>query len=259
MIEFLVFTLCAPLASWGEIAVGEMRDSWDRPSRSVVLGFLAGALGLTRDDQNAHDDLSRGLGVAVRLDVAGVPLVDYHTAQTVAAQTIRRRGLVTRAEQMAVRERETILSRRSYRQGAVSTVAVWRRGECTYSLDEIAAAIRHPRFVPFAGRKANALGLPVVPVLLNVESLAEAFLQRERDTRDLPVELFRPRDGWGREVAHDPCESFGSGLKAPFRRETRRDDAPHRSRWQFAERIVDLGTLPSDGGPSGTPSPEGAE
>ena len=30
MTGFLLFTLYAPLASWGEIAVGETRGSWDR-------------------------------------------------------------------------------------------------------------------------------------------------------------------------------------------------------------------------------------
>ena len=73
MTEFLLLTLYAPLASWGDIAVGEVRGSWDRPSRSAVLGLVAAALGVDRADQAAHDALDVGYGVAVRQDAAGAP------------------------------------------------------------------------------------------------------------------------------------------------------------------------------------------
>lgn len=87
--EFLLLTLYAPLSSWGGIAVGEERNSWDRPSRSAVLGLVAAALGVARDDQASHDALDWGYGVAVRLDVAGSSVVDYHTAQSVAQASVK--------------------------------------------------------------------------------------------------------------------------------------------------------------------------
>ena len=79
--RFLLFTYYAPMMAMGEIAPGERRMAFSRPARSAVLGLVAAALGLRRDDR-AHADLERGLGYAVRTDSAGRPFTDYHTAQT---------------------------------------------------------------------------------------------------------------------------------------------------------------------------------
>lgn len=246
MTDFLLFTLYAPLASWGEIAVGEARGSWDRPSRSAVLGLVAAAVGVTRGDQDAHDALDAGYGVAVRLDASGVPLVDYHTAQTVAASVVKKRKPATRAELLAAGERETILSRRGYRQDALATVALWARTGARWPLGDLALAMRRPAFVPYAGRKANALGLPLSPAIVSTDTLAGAFAHRAPAVPASVADAIRPLGGWGREVAHDACETFDSGLR-PLRRETRRDRAPQRVRWQFAERVVEVGELDAAG------------
>ncbi|MBX6365076.1 MAG: type I-E CRISPR-associated protein Cas5/CasD [Gemmatimonadetes bacterium] len=256
MSEFLLFTLHAPLASWGDIAVGETRGSWDRPSRSAVLGLLAAALGLTRDEQERHDALDAGYGVAVRLDAPGTPLVDYHTTQLVASSAARRAGARTRAELLRVAKSETMLSRRAYRQDALATVALWARPTAAWSLDELAAALRRPVFVPYAGRKANVFGLPFAPEVIEAPTLAVAF-RRRAETRgvrpDAPPAVrqwvdevwrrLRPRDGWGREVAHDRWDGGETGF-VPLRREVRRDASPHRARWHFADRSVDVALLP---------------
>lgn len=259
MTEFLLFTLHAPLTSWGEIAVGEMRGSWDRPSRSAVLGLVAAALGLTRDAQADHDALDSGYGVAVRLDAPGAPMVDYHTAQTVAENVARRLGPTTRARLLVAGEPRTILSRRWYRQDTVATVALWAKDGARWPLAELADALGNPTFTLYAGRKANALGLPLAPEVAAAATMAEAFLRRE-ETRgirsDAPTAVreslgrvwvaLRPRDGWGREVSHDADGEIVTGL-VPHRREVRRDAAPHRARWHYAERVVEVGLLPVNG------------
>jgi CRISPR system Cascade subunit CasD len=243
--SFLLFSIYAPLSSWGDIAVGEARGSWDRPSRSAVLGLLAAALGITREDQDAHDALDEQYGMAVRLDAAGTPMTDYHTAQTVGAVAVRTAKPATRAALLAAGEHETILSRRAYRQDALATAALWERGVSRWTLAELASALRAPTFVLYAGRKANALGLPLGPQLAEADTLAAALRARP----PLPAELddratraLRPRHGWGSEVAHDPCQGFESGLDAR-RVVTRRDARAHRVRWQFAERAVEMGHL----------------
>ncbi|HET7586340.1 MAG TPA: type I-E CRISPR-associated protein Cas5/CasD [Gemmatimonadaceae bacterium] len=266
MTDFLLFTLYAPLASWGEIAVGETRGSWDRPSRSAVLGILAAALGIRREEQARHEMLDAGYGIAVRLDAPGATMADYHTAQTVAASIVRRRRPATRAallNAVAPGDRQTILSRRTYRQDALATVAIWRRAASPpHSLEELRHALSQPRFVLYAGRKANALGLPLAAEVLPATTLGDALLRYAEWRRALPgapagaraavssvFDRLAPRDvgtrrvAWGREVSHDPCTDFDSGLDQ-HRREVRRDAAPHRGRWQFAERIVEVGLLP---------------
>ncbi len=64
MTEFLCFRLHGPLASWGDIAVGERRPTSPHLSRSAVLGLVAGALGIRRDDADAWAELDRGVGFA---------------------------------------------------------------------------------------------------------------------------------------------------------------------------------------------------
>lgn len=254
MTDFLLLTMYAPLSSWGDIAVGEYRGSWDRPSRSAVLGLVAAALGVDREDQDAHDALDDGYGVAVRVDVAGAPLVDYHTTQTASSASVRKRRPATRAELLDVRDRETILSRRTYRQDALSTVALWAprdprsSGSPRWTLGELREALLHPRYVLYAGRKANVFGLPLDPRVESAGTLAEALARRPHafgSLRALDTTYVRARTpSTELEVSHDPCEGFESGLRQ-LRRDVRRDTTPHRGRWQFAERVVEVGVMPA--------------
>ncbi len=255
MTEFLLFTLYAPLASWGDIAVGEERGSWDRPSRSAILGLLGAALGLVREDARAHDALDDGYGVAVRLDVPGRPIVDYHTAQTAPEAAVRRRRPATRAAVLAAGMPETTVSRRVYREDALATVAIWARAQARWPLQELAARLREPVFVLYAGRKANALGLPVAPAIVRAATLREAFEQRAGPPA-LAADRLRPAFPFSMEVSHDACDGFDAGLE-PVRRERRRDTAPRRDRWQFAERTVYVGLLPGPGDRSAQDGKEG--
>lgn len=245
MTEFLLFTIYAPLTSWGEITVGESRGSWDRPSRSAIFGMVAAALGIDRIDQPAHDALDLGYGFAVRLDAPGIPLVDYHTAQTVAASAIKKHRPATRAAMLSCADPETMLSRRWYRQDALATVCLWAQEAARWKLEEIAAAIRQPVYVLYAGRKANALGLPLSPRVIEAETLDGAFRKHvaiPNDLRALQRALFpKGADASRAEISHDPCVGFVSGLNK-LRREIRRDADANRSRWQFAERTVEVGT-----------------
>lgn len=244
MTDFLLCTLYAPLASWGDIAVGEVRGSSDRPSRSALLGLIGAALGLDRLDQDAHDALDRGYGVAVRLDAVGTSLADYHTAQTVASAALKGTRPGTRRALLASDEPQTILSRRGYRQDACATAAIWVREEARWPLAAIRDALRAPHFVPYAGRKANPFGLPLDPTIVEGTTLADVLQQQTRLRSTLGEML--PRLRWlppgDREVAHDPCDGFSSGLEKR-RRETRRDAAPQRERWQFSNRTVEIGVV----------------
>lgn len=247
MTEFLLFTLYAPLASWGEIAVGEIRGSWDRPSRSAILGFVAASLGLTREEREAHAELDRTLGVAVRLDAPGHPMQDYHTTQTVSASQVKKRRPTTRAQLLATSDRETILSQRTYRQDALATIAVWRRGESRWKLQQLAEALRRPAFVLYAGRKANPLGLPVDPEVLAAPTIAAALTTRTFDrAQRAGVPLGRLRLAARPEVSHDTEGGADPGASRQ-RTERRRDTAPERQRWQFAERAVDVFIMPEGG------------
>lgn len=256
MTDFLLLTLYAPLASWGDIAVGESRGSWDRPSRSAVLGLLGAALGIVREDQGAHDALDRGYGVAVRLDAAGAPLSDYHTAQTASQSVVRKARPRTRAQLLATGEPETILSRRAYRQDALATVAVWARGQAAprWTLHELAGALEKPAFVLYAGRKANAFGAPLDPTVVDAETLRAALERRAGGVRALDARRLLGRERTSQErvevsfdAIREDVDGFSSGFDRLFRRDVRRDVPTHRARWQFTERVVDVGLMEATG------------
>ena len=79
--EYLLFRLYGPLASWGEIAVGESRHSANYPSKSALLGLVAAALGITRDDEAMQNRLHQDYALAMEVLSTGQLLRDYHTAQ----------------------------------------------------------------------------------------------------------------------------------------------------------------------------------
>ena len=255
MTGFLVFTLYAPLASWGEIAVGETRGSWNRPSRSAMMGLLAAALGITREKQDDHNALDAGYGIAVRLDAGGASLMDYHTAQTASEIEIKKafgkERPQTRQALLSAAGLQTILSRRELREDALATACLWARERARWPLEALKEALERPVFILYAGRRANAFGLPIGPTIVEAESLASAFAQRPPRRTEDGFEMFdrlKSRTDWGREVAYDPLpQGIASGL-ATVRIETRRDSNPHRERWQFAERAVTIGLLPEETG-----------
>ncbi|MGL4603678.1 MAG: CRISPR-associated protein Cas5, partial [Iodobacter sp.] len=57
MSPYLVFRLYGAMASFGEIAVGELRHSAAYPSRSALLGLLGAALGIARSNEAGQQAL----------------------------------------------------------------------------------------------------------------------------------------------------------------------------------------------------------
>src|SRR5690606_7912509 len=164
-----------PIASFGAVAVGERRPTWDRPSKSQILGLVAGALGIERGEAERHRALAAALGFAVRVDNPGMLAADYHTAQVPPAR--RQRRFATRADELGVprTELKTILSRREFRTGSLHTIALWERTPGAISLDDIARALETPVFTPYAGRKAHVLMLPLRPEVHEAEGLHAAL------------------------------------------------------------------------------------
>ena len=173
--DFLLARLWGPMASWGQIAVGEQRQTWTRPSRSSVLGLIAAALGYERTNQEAHAGLEQGLALAVRVDQPGRPLRDYHTVQSPQSQSNRR--WQSRYDEIRnARKLNTILSERSYLTEAGSTVALWHRpNSIAPALATIAEKLARPTFALYLGRKASPLGMPLHPFVVRAPGLAHAY------------------------------------------------------------------------------------
>ena len=245
--DFLVFTLYAPIGAHGEVAVGERRTSWLRPGRSTVLGLVAAALGVERVEEERQLALDAALGYGVRTLAPGVPLSDYHTTQTPKTGTSRSRArFVTRRQELEWSRLATVLSSRQYRSDAFYSVALWLRRPYEGGLEGMAEALRRPGFSPYLGRKASPLGLPTAPAIVEAETLPAAFEARgvtevEADVLcALGVDADAPT-----EIA---CDRDAPGLQEQIREERRRDAIMSRTRWQFAERVEAVFSWPAASG-----------
>ncbi len=258
MNRFLLFQLAGPLASWGEIAIGEDRHSAPYPGRSAVLGMLASALGIRRAEEDRQRRLADGYRVAVVLCDAGDLLRDYHTTQVPSSTDAKGWRLRTRRDEIVVIEwsrrtkgkgGEAILSYRDYRCDGRWIVAVQSTAGAPFPLEELRQAILRPRFCLFLGRKACPPALPLQPQVVEAPSLVEA-LSRAR-FQD-PCEIARgTRRRQGRDVVR-PSLYWEPGVVAgipPQDTAERWDDPLSRARWQFQPRLEHHAPLPEEVSP----------
>ena len=238
MTPYLLFTLAAPIASFGTVAVGERRPTWDRPSKSQIIGLVAGCLGIERHEEARQGALAKALGFAVRIDDPGQLATDYHTTQVPPQR--RNRIFATRAEELGVAKTElkTILSRREYRTGSCYTICIWLKQDGPATLDKIAEALARPVFAPFAGRKANALMLPMRPVLIDAEHISAAFSEYDtgqpQGIGSLLTSLAFAASGKGNSLIFSDRD--GAHGRPIARIEERRDAPESRAKWRFGMR-----------------------
>lgn len=231
--QYLVFRLYAPLASWGEPAVGETRPSATHPGRSAILGLLAAALGIRRDQHEALARLSDSLRVAVRQLSPGTLIRDYHTAQ-VPGHDPKARRRTRRDETQGPKHRlHTILSSREYRCDGYWRIAVSTTPDGAWDLAELAEALRRPHFALYLGRKSCPPSAPLAPQVIEAEGIREA-LTRPLQPITEPAETATRHLGIGLETAF-AWEGDAGDLDA---QETRYpyDQPLHRGRWQFTSR-----------------------
>jgi len=228
MRDYLIFRLYGPLASWGDIAVGEYRPSFAHPSKSAVIGLLAAALGIRRDEEERQKTLAEACSFAVRVDAMGTLLRDYHTIQVPTAK----RGIIryTRQSELADDDLNTILSSRDYRCDAAYTVAISVREGVPYSAQQLGDALLKPAFTPYLGRKSCPLALPLQPKVISAATLREALDGVSLPADELPGVLKTPAQ---------VSVYWEDGEVSGYKRDhviTHRDAPLSRIRWQFAER-----------------------
>ena len=227
MAQYLTFQLYGPLQAYGTVAVGEIRPSGTMPTRSAVLGILAAALGIRREEESRLSELRDGYGVAVREEAPGKVLLDYHTIQTPGARG--KRQLHCRRDELLLTEPNTILSRREYLMDALFTTCLWQTSDTApYSLEELAQALKSPRWALWLGRKSCPPALPFAPRITNHATPQEAVADYPVDKRvsaklrsSDAMRMLLDADG-----PHTDTET------------TMRDVPMHHGRRQFAERKV---------------------
>lgn len=242
MRDYLIFSIAAPMASFGALAVGERRPSSNRPAKSGIIGFLAAALGIERGEEARLAALRDSLGFAVRVDDPGIPAFDYHTSQVPPAR--RNRRFATRADELSVLKTElkTILSTREYRTDVLVSPAVWlRQPDAPHSLEAMAVSLRAPVFTLFAGRKAHPLMLPCDAKIVQAETVTGAFaafdVNEKEAIKHLKNKLLTKA---GRPHSRPACIIYTdldgvAGVPAD-RIEQRRDVPENRAKWRFGLR-----------------------
>jgi CRISPR system Cascade subunit CasD len=133
----------APMQSWGQRSRFVVRDTATEPTKSGVVGLLAAALGIPRDDDNAVIELAR-LKMGVRVDREGTLERDYHTVQNVPDTTGK--------------NHRNVESSRYYLAGALFLTVIEGTED---QLQRLHQALTHPRWPLYLGRRAFVPARPI--------------------------------------------------------------------------------------------------
>jgi CRISPR system Cascade subunit CasD len=226
------------MVSWGDIAVGEVRPSYNRPSKSAILGLVAGALGIRREWDELHRELAESLNLGLFVESPGSTLRDYHTAQVPRGK--RARGLPTRRDELEYGKIETTLTDREYLCDAYVVAALWRPEDAgQWDLEELKEALASPTFTPFLGRKSCPSALPFAPTLQRAQTLRAAVEGSPFPDSSI-LDLL---DAGGDIQVYWEGDSDQGFDDLEVWEERRRDDPVSRQRWQFRERPEKLASI----------------
>jgi CRISPR system Cascade subunit CasD len=195
------------MQSWGTTSRFDQRDTGKEPSKSGVVGLLAAALGIDRENWTDLEPLA-GLSMGVRHDRPGVPRRDYQTAGCAAVDTI------IKADGTQAKD-GGIVSQRFYIADACFLVGL--EAEDGSLLKKIETALKNPVWPLFLGRKSY---VPSEAVWMN-DGLQNASLMDvlrrwpwialKRKWEDLPESLlvsYESADNSGVLKMDQPLSSF---------------------------------------------------
>jgi CRISPR system Cascade subunit CasD len=152
-----VIRLAGPLQSWGGRSRFNRRDTAAEPTKSGLVGLLAAARGLRRQDP--IEDLV-ALTLGVRTDQPGTMLRDYHTVSDHRGRPLLSAAVGGKGSQKPTSPAKyTHVTHRFYLQDAVFLAAVSGDEEL---LQTLADALRRPGFPLALGRRSCPPTLPLV-------------------------------------------------------------------------------------------------
>ncbi|MFA7425051.1 MAG: type I-E CRISPR-associated protein Cas5/CasD [Desulfosarcinaceae bacterium] len=202
----ILLRLVGPMQSWGTTSRFDQRDTGKEPSKSGVIGLMAAALGIRRENWEELEPLTR-LSMAVRHDRPGAPRRDYQTAGCAATDTIIKAD--------GKPSKDGVVSQRYYLADAAFLVG-FEGGDLSL-LEEVYHRLRDPVWPLALGRKSY---LPSEPIWiengLQDEPLREAiqkwpWIGTKRKWEELPEKLLissESTDGTGVLKMDQPLSSF---------------------------------------------------
>ena len=157
----LLLRLAGPLQSWGQHSNFNRYDTSSEPTKSGVIGLLAGAEGRTREKDIT--DLCR-LELGIRVDQPGSLARDYHTISDYAGRPLPTAARTAkRIQKPTSPAKYTQVTQRYYLEDAVFVAAVY--GERSL-ISSLADAVRSPGFPLALGRRAC---IPTQPIVLGID------------------------------------------------------------------------------------------
>jgi CRISPR system Cascade subunit CasD len=176
-VKTVLLRLEGALQAWATQSRFSIRDTDREPSKSGVLGLVAAALGMARDDDVRLAALAR-LELVVRIDRPGALLHDYQTAGGG-----RFRG---NDKYLVHGAKDCVPTHRYLLQDASFLAGI---GGDDGLVDEITGALAAPRWPLFLGRRACAPSTPVLAgvVAQDPRTAVRAALLAERSERGDPV------------------------------------------------------------------------
>ncbi len=222
--KHLALYLRAPLQSWGASSKFGDRGTLDAPTRSGLLGLLAAACGVDKNDEvRDREWLARAakLSVAVLAFRRGDRMPDYHTvgARYDRDDPWQKRMIPTKAEDGSPKKDATV-THRDYLADSVFGAVL--SGDDTL-VDEMATGLANPVWGVWFGRKSC---IPTEPILAGVfdsdDAARDALAGRLRgslergggkvaggDSTDVALSVLEARAGEENEVLLDVPVSFG--------------------------------------------------
>lgn len=162
----LLLRLAAPLQSWGECSKFEVRGTGREPTKSGVIGLLAAAFGISREDADALKPLN-ALRFGIRADREGRLLRDFH---------------------MAKNAKNPYVTYRDYLSDAVFLAGL--ESDDDAFLEQIAHALMHPVYPLYLGRRSCPVTLPLVLGIRKCD-LVSALKKEPPCTNAKPLERIR--------------------------------------------------------------------
>lgn len=203
----LLLRLAGPMQSWGTTSRFDQRDTGKEPSKSGVIGLLAAAMGIDRENWTDLEPLTQ-LSMGVRHDRPGVPRRDYQTAGCAANDTI------IKADGSPAKG-GGVVSQRFYLADAAFLVAL--EGKDLALLQEAHEKLKNPTWPLALGRRSYVPsesvwmqdGLKDAPLLPALTY--EPWIATQRNWEECPDKLllsFESGDGAGTLKMDQPLSSF---------------------------------------------------
>ncbi len=169
MKTYLILKFQGAMQAWGGHTYEDLRQSHPFPTRSGIVGLLAGCLGIDRADIKEREALNNSIVLTVRADKRDIPAIritDYHTI--LGARKVDGNA-----------RKDAVQSYREYLCDAQFTLALEFLPDAEFSLNEVVIGVMKPFYTPVLGRRACPLHRPLFDAEVNASDALKALQQVE--------------------------------------------------------------------------------